>query len=411
MARAKTWSVKGIDQDTRALAREAAARGDQPIGAWIDRAIRARTGLPPDAETSPSSQDALPGLDKAAATAGTPATPDGAIASRTVAASRRGGARYAVAGVIVAGLIGGGVWVMDRTGGNKPASVAATETPAPAPRTAAASSTPSASPAATGSMARLIAEAKRDNPAAQYDLGLIYARGETAERDDGQAAQWFERAAKQGLPAAQFNLGVFYEQGRGVARDLSRAFFWYRSAAEQGHARARHNLGTMLAEGKGTPRNYDEAAYWFTKAAEAGIAQSSFSLGSLHEQGLGRARNVNLALEFYRRAAEKGSTEARERIAALAPAATASPPPAAAGARAELDIKRIAELQRLLARLELSPGAADGVLGRKTVAAIRMYQEFAGLPIDGEPNRSLLADLRQVVGAMGGDTGAAKPKR
>lgn len=398
MARAKTWSVKGIDHDTRALAREAAARGDQPIGAWIDRAIRARTGLPPEPESSQSAQDALPGLDKATA------TPDSAVA---VTASGHGGAWYALAGLGVVALIGGGVWVMERTGGNQVASVTATKTPAPEPQTAVVSSTQPASPAAAGSMARLIAEAKRNNPAAQYDLGLIYARGETAARDDSQAAQWFERAAKQGLPAAQFNLGEFYEQGRGVARDPSLAFFWYRSAAEQGHARARHNLGTMLAEGKGTPRNYGKAAYWFTKAAEAGIVESSFRLGMLHEQGLGRERDVNMAVEFYRRAAAKGSMEAKQRIAALAPAATAAAP----GPDTELDIKRIAELQRLLRQLELSPGTADGVIGRKTVAAIRMYQEFAGLPVNGKPTRSLLADLRQVVGAMGGNTGAAKPKR
>ncbi|MEE8334030.1 MAG: SEL1-like repeat protein [Alphaproteobacteria bacterium] len=402
MARAKTWSVKGIDHDTRALAREAAARGEQPIGAWIDRAIRARTGLPPESETSPDTQDALPGIDETAATATEPAAQDRAIVS---ASTGRGGAWYAVGGVLVVALIGGGVWIMDRTGRDQPTPVAATTKQAPPPETAATSTD-------QGSMARLIAKAKRNNPAAQYDLGLIYARGETATRDDSQAAKWFESAAKQGLPAAQFNLGVFYEQGRGVARDLSLAFFWYQSAAEQGHAEARHNLGTMLAEGKGAQQNYEKAAYWFNKAAEAGITESSLRLGMLYERGLGRPRDVNMALDFYRRAAAKGNTEAKERITALAPTATATATGAAAtGAESEIDLEGIAELQRLLRQLELSPGTADGVLGRKTVAAIRMYQEFAGLPVNGKPTRSLLADLRQVVGAMGGKSGAVKPGR
>ena len=45
MAKAKSWSVKGIDGETRDMARDAAQAAGLPIGAWIDRAIlRARDG-------------------------------------------------------------------------------------------------------------------------------------------------------------------------------------------------------------------------------------------------------------------------------------------------------------------------------------------------------------------------------
>ena len=39
-------------------------------------------------------------------------------------------------------------------------------------------------------------------------------------------------------------------------------------------------------------------------------------------------------------------------------------------------------------------------MGQKTVDAIKMYQRFAGLKVDGKATPSLLNDLRQVVGAM-----------
>ncbi len=57
----------------------------------------------------------------------------------------------------------------------------------------------------------------------------------------------------------------------------------------------------------------------------------------------------------------------------------------------------LVEMERLLARLDLGPSTADGIVDNQTETAIRLYQEIAGLPIDGAPSRSLLADLREVV--------------
>ena len=41
------WSVKGVDDDARELARIAAAAAGLTLGAWIDRAIKKSTGLEP----------------------------------------------------------------------------------------------------------------------------------------------------------------------------------------------------------------------------------------------------------------------------------------------------------------------------------------------------------------------------
>src|SRR4051795_1066677 len=57
------------------------------------------------------------------------------------------------------------------------------------------------------------------DPQAQYNLGLLYARGQGVTQDYAQAAQWYEKAAVQGVPAAQYNLGVMYANGQGVAAD------------------------------------------------------------------------------------------------------------------------------------------------------------------------------------------------
>lgn len=58
---------------------------------------------------------------------------------------------------------------------------------------------------------------------------------------------------------------------------------------------------------------------------------------------------------------------------------------------------QISEVQRLLAKLDFRPGFPDGVMGHRTVKAIRLYQKFGGLEITGYATPELLADLRAVA--------------
>ena len=52
------WSVKGVDDDARDLARNAAQAAGLTLGAWIDRAIKKSTGLAPSTPKSTSSTTA-----------------------------------------------------------------------------------------------------------------------------------------------------------------------------------------------------------------------------------------------------------------------------------------------------------------------------------------------------------------
>ena len=55
------------------------------------------------------------------------------------------------------------------------------------------------------------------------------------------------------------------------------------------------------------------------------------------------------------------------------------------------------EIEELLAHLKFDPGPVDGVIDDSTRNATRRYQEFAGLPVDGQPSEATLVDLRAVV--------------
>jgi len=69
---------------------------------------------------------------------------------------------------------------------------------------------------------------------------LAFSEGWT----DEERIKWFHEQAEQGHAIAQFNLGVMYDKGEGVEKDYDEAFKWYRKAAEQGDADAQYNLGS-----------------------------------------------------------------------------------------------------------------------------------------------------------------------
>jgi curved DNA-binding protein CbpA len=94
--------------------------------------------------------------------------------------------------------------------------------------------------------------------------------------DRGRYAEAFSlylQLADQGHAKAQFNLGVMYDRGQYVTQDYAQAVFWYQKAAEQGNANAQYNLALKYQMGQGVVRDDIKAAYWYRKAAEEGNAR------------------------------------------------------------------------------------------------------------------------------------------
>lgn len=83
-------------------------------------------------------------------------------------------------------------------------------------------------------------------------------------------------------------------------------------------------------------------------------------------------------------------------VPALAPLSAA----AAQSPTAELSLDDLRELESLLQELGFDPGAVDGTVDQRTLAAIERYQEFASLPGDPAPSPALLTELRGVAAAF-----------
>ena len=86
---------------------------------------------------------------------------------------------------------------------------------------------------------------------------------DAAQRGDYTTAlkEWTS-LAEQGDAKAQFNLGIMYERGQGVLQDYKTAVKWYILSAEQGYAKAQYNLGVMYALGQGVIADKVYAHMW-----------------------------------------------------------------------------------------------------------------------------------------------------
>lgn len=283
---------------------------------------------------------------------------------------------------------------------------------------------------------------------AQFSIGEGYLEGRDSEQPLpvserlSKAARWFRRAAENGHAPSEYRLATLYEMGQGAPKDVGEAMRWYERAAEKGHVKAMHNLAVLSIIGSGKSADYLASAKWFAKAAESGLRDSQYNLAILYERGFGVEKDAAKAYQWYTLAAKAGDANAAakrdelartlpdadrksaERTLALWAAApvdeavnrVAPEPPVEEVRKAEAAIEPkapsaqimktawstdiaprnnnlVAEAQRLLGRLGYKPGPADGVMGRRTEAAIREFEKRIGLRPTGQVNEALLARM------------------
>ena len=189
---------------------------------------------------------------------------------------------------------------------------------------------------------RRIKEARIGDPAAQYDVALMYATGAGVGKNVSQAFAWTKAAAEKGHVAAQYLLGSAYSGGLGTPKDEQKALFWFTKAYEHGNEKASLKLAKVLAAAQptlsfqfaiesaekglseaqltvadcyaqalGVERNNSLALVWYQRAAEQDLPVAQFALGQAYEHGVGVARDVVLAGQWYREAAGHGHPAAR----------------------------------------------------------------------------------------------------
>jgi len=115
---------------------------------------------------------------------------------------------------------------------------------------------------------------------AQYELGLMYMRGDAVLKDFTRGVEWLRRAAEQDHVGAQLQLADMYLRGVELQHDVAEAFQWYMRAARRGDAQAQYMVGNLYRSGSGVRENFAEARRWYTAAAKQGHAKAQERLAA-----------------------------------------------------------------------------------------------------------------------------------
>lgn len=157
------------------------------------------------------------------------------------------------------------------------------------------------------------AAAEKGDAEAQFDLGVLYAKGLGTDQNMQQAVRLYRSAAEHGNVQAAFSLGQLYSKGWGVPRDDAEALRWFQ-AANSPDPDNPVRLGWIVAEGYGVPQDYAVAAFWYRNAAQKGHAEAQFNLAHLYATGKGVQHDDEEAARWCRAAATQGYAPAQARL-------------------------------------------------------------------------------------------------
>jgi len=141
---------------------------------------------------------------------------------------------------------------------------------------------------------------------AENQFGYCYQLGMGVPVDMARAVHWYQLAAATGLPAAKVNLGVAFLRGFGVRSDPALAAQLFREAAAGRDGRGASYLGDFYFLGNGVPQNMAEAERWYHKGAKLHDPVSFFDLGLLYSGSGGHARDLHRAAAWLRQSSAQG---------------------------------------------------------------------------------------------------------
>jgi localization factor PodJL len=307
--------------------------------------------------------------------------------------------------------------------GKPETQAAATVTPPATTTPAATTPVAAALPVPTGIEPQALVDAANGGDAlAIYEVGNRIFDGRGVAANPASSVAWYTKAASLGFAPAEYRLGSLYEKGVGVGVDPAKAVEHYSTAAKAGNISAMHNLAVLYATGTLGAPDFTSAAKWFTEAANHGVRDSQFNLAILFAKGSGVTQDLVQSYKWFGIAAKDGDvdaaqkrdevgkvlsaeqlTKAKAEVDGWKPAATddkanATILPDAWAGKAQktnsVDMKKaITYIQAMLNKNGFDVGRPDGVMGAKTVAAIKQFQSSVGQQPTGDINDALVKEL------------------
>lgn len=221
---------------------------------------------------------------------------------------------------------------------------------------------------------------------------LQVAGSETGSRQtkfDDSATDAYERGdfaagSETGFGQTGFDDSPYDTYNRG---DYAAAYREWLPLAEQGIAAAQYNLAVMFANGEGVTQN-NVLAYALFDLAAADDPEAAEQRDSMAREMA--AEEINRAARLADRVRADDTAMFLGEVLGAALPANPGPEIESAGPSLEL----VWAVQEALTALGYDAGAADGMIGPRTRAAVRAFQADTGLGADGQVSEQLLRRLR-----------------
>ena len=179
-----------------------------------------------------------------------------------------------------------------------------------------------------------LAEAKKGDSKAQYDVALCYATGRGTGPDGGkadpapaEAVRWLEESADQDNPEAHLALGLFYYYHDGVPGDwddYQKAFAHIDKAATWNVPGAKYWLGECYLKGRGIKQDAVKAIGCFRASASGDIgkapAQAAASMAKMGQcalHGTGCHADYKESVSWFEKAKAAGDKGAADMLKIL----------------------------------------------------------------------------------------------
>jgi len=150
---------------------------------------------------------------------------------------------------------------------------------------------------------------EKENPVAQFTMGLFFQLGWGRPVDEAKACKWFEKAGNNGIPAATH----FFADclNKGVGTDPGKAAKWYKRSASLGYHMSLCSLAELYMAGSGVPKDPDKALELCRQAADRRVIPAQIRLARfLMDKNSGR-QDLKRAFEWFSMAADMEAPEAQ----------------------------------------------------------------------------------------------------
>ena len=157
--------------------------------------------------------------------------------------------------------------------------------------------------------------AKLGNVNAQYALGRLWLENGSGAPE--QAVAWITRAAEAGNAAAQYALGKLFRDGEYVQRDIAKAVGLFMQSAEQKNEYAAYQLGRLYLAGEDVPKDATAAVRWLTFSSDLGNQYAQYALAKLYLAGEDVLQDIARAVELFTQAANQKNEYAAYQLGKL----------------------------------------------------------------------------------------------